>query len=342
MGPRSLRCRGAERALVAAATYAITSIGIAGCPGSDPAPQVAWREAFPSEAFGTMSGVWGSGPNDVFIVGGRPEQGEVHHFDGNQWAPMTVPNVPLLVWAYGFGPDDVFAVGLDGAVVHYNGDAWQTVESGVTEDLWGIFGFSRDELWIVGGEPMAGEPVILHFDGAGTFRRMPVDAAENRRGAHALFKVWGIDGRLFAVGQLGLILEYDGDRWVYAPAGAEADQDFVSLWGTAGDHIVAVGGRSNARIAVFDGSAWRTSSPPQIGGLNAVYMAEPDEAIVGGVFGYVGAFAPSSGALQDESQDVTRLDVHAIWGDGAGRHYAVGGFFLEPFDGFALIREVVE
>jgi hypothetical protein len=209
----------------------------------------------------------------------------------------------------------------------------------VTEDLWGIFGFSRDDLWIVGGDPFAGDPIILRYDGS-AFTPYTVDPSDNPQGAKSLFKVWGIGSELFAVGQLGLILRFDGTGWVGTPAGAQANQDFVSLWGTSPDHIVAVGGRNNGRIATWDGSSWNTIAPPALGGLNAVHMAEPDYAVIGGIFGMVGRFEPATGEVVTESDPLTRVDIHAMWGDGQGKHYAVGGTFLEPHEGALLVRTV--
>lgn len=95
--------------------------------------------------------------------------------------------------------------------------------------------------------------------------------------------MWGIDGALFAVGQRGLVIRWDGGRWVESPAGANADQDFVSVGDRGRSHIVAVGGRSNGRVATWDGSAWTTLAPTGLGGLNAVAMSRPDEAVIGGI-----------------------------------------------------------
>ncbi|MCZ6654432.1 MAG: glucosyltransferase-I, partial [Planctomycetota bacterium] len=74
---------------------------------------------------GVLSAVWGSSADDVFVVGGKPSQGEIYHFDGAVWQAMHVPDVPLLVWVFGFGSDDVTAVGVGGGVVHFDGASWQ-------------------------------------------------------------------------------------------------------------------------------------------------------------------------------------------------------------------------
>ncbi|HWL94604.1 MAG TPA: hypothetical protein VNT79_13860, partial [Phycisphaerae bacterium] len=298
-----------------------------------PNPAV-WSAAFLTEGAGALSSVWGSGPEDVFIVGGKPEQGEVYHFDGNNWRRMNLPPVSMLVWVFGFGPNDVFAVGFEGGVIRYDGIQWQMLDTGTSESLWGVWGKSPDDLWIVGGDSA---PLILHFDGSAFTR---VEAPANDRDAESLFKVWGIGRKAFVVGDNGLILELiDGD-WEQVPGGADADDDFVSLWGTGESHIFAVGGRTSARVARYDGTAWTTHKPDATPGLNGAFL-DGSIAICGGVGGFVGSVDLSTGEVTAEESGAT-LDIHAVWGDGAGRHYAVGGRFSGNLEGIALVRTVGE
>ncbi|MCH8149729.1 MAG: hypothetical protein IH987_17370, partial [Planctomycetes bacterium] len=293
-----------------------------------------WSHAFDASLSGALSAVWGNSPDDVFVVGGTPEQGEIYHYDGEVWRVMRVPPVPILVWVYGFGPDDVYAVGVGGGAVHFDGSTWTALSTGTDEDLWGVWGRGPDDIWIVGGSVGQGEPVLLHYNGV-EFSSSAVPS--NDRNASSLFKVWGIGSKVFAVGERGLIIQYENGSWFSVPAGPDADEDFVSLWGTSEDHIVAVGGRSGARIAVYDGENWTTSKIAGVPGLNSVCMDEPDEAVVGGVEGYVGSFDPFTNTLTAESSN-TNLTVHGGWADGAGRYYAVGGRFVAPFVGVALVR----
>lgn len=301
----------------------------AGPPGAN------WEPAFDTALAGSVSSVWGTGPDDVFAVGGG-ERGTVFHYDGEAWSQMVVPDVPLLVWVYGWAPDDVIAVGTGGGVLRYDGTAWTSLDSGTTDDLWGVFGFTSDDVWIVGGDVFDGPPRLLHFDGS-AFTPSVLSDEQNPTGARALFKVWGIEDKLFAVGQLGLILEHTGGAWVRRPAGAEADDDFVSLWGTSRDHIVVVGGRANARIAVYDGQGFTTRAPTGIGGLNGVFLDERGKATVGGVLGTLGTYDVDKDEIVLDDVD-TFFDIHAVWDDGAGTTYAVGGNFLPPYRGIALKR----
>ena len=306
-------------------------------PKPEPQADGVWEQAFDTTEAPALFGVWGSGPHDVFIVGGTETTASIYHYDGGDWQPMEAPPVAALIWSIGFGPDDVFAVGLRGAVVHYDGRSWSVLDSGTEDDLWGIFGFERDDLWLVGGDPFGEEPTILHYDGQ-QFERHSVDPEHNAHGARALFKVFGIGERLFAVGSRGQAFEYRDGIWQNSPTGAAANQDFVSLWGTAEDDLVLVGGRANARIATFDGSGWNTRAEPGLGGLNAVHMPRRGLAVIGGVEGFVGRYEVGEDRIVAEEQDVTDLDVHAVWGDGQGKHYAVAGDFFPPYAGAALVR----
>jgi hypothetical protein len=67
-------------------------------------------------------------------------------------------------------------------------------------------------------------------------------------------------------------------------------------------------------------------------------MDQPDTAMIGGVNGFVGTFDVDSGEIHSEIP-TSSLDVHAMWGDGAGRTYAVGGTFLDgSHAGSAMVR----
>lgn len=304
-------------------------------PDAGPDPALAWDTAFQMTEAGSISSVWGTSPDNVYAVGGGP-LGTITHYDGSQWSLQTVPQVPLLVWVHGTGPTDIWAVGTGGGALHFDGVTWSKVETGVQTDLWGVFARSPTDVWVVGGYVDREQPVSLHFDGNG-FSIIEIPESENPLRASALFKVWGIGQKLFAVGQRGLILGWDGDGWVNQPAGAEANDDFVSLWGSSEDQIIAVGGRSNARIARYDGTSWHTIAPFGYGGINGVYMERPGEALIAGVFGLAGIYNLETDEIIEEDTQ-TRFDLHAIWSDGAGRAYAVGGNFLAPYAGVARIR----
>ncbi|MFQ5411808.1 MAG: hypothetical protein ACE5EC_05905 [Phycisphaerae bacterium] len=319
---------------------------------------------------GALSSVWGSGPDDVFVVGGTlcsqtqppdpscpvvppfclPDKAVIYHYDGSTWKQMSVPNGTLgLVWIFGFSPTDVFAVGKCGAMIHYDGMTWSSIAlpdslkiNGLFfPDLWGIWGQSRDTVWIVGGLCGLLQPVLIHFNAnTNTFTKVDPFPDTNSRDPCQLLKVWGIGSKTFAVGENGVILEHQGGmNWVIQSPGQAVSEKFVSLWGTSESNIVASGGQSKRYIGHYDGSSWSTYKQLDQAGLNAVYMDknEPNMAIVGGLGGFLGRYDPATNELVMEH--TAPIDIHAVWGDGNGRYYAVGATFLSPYnEGICLVR----
>ncbi|MGB0716057.1 MAG: hypothetical protein ACPGXK_09275 [Phycisphaerae bacterium] len=240
-----------------------------------------------------------------------------------------------MIWVFGFGPDDVYAVGVAGGFIRYDGVQWTSIETGQNDkNLWGIWGQSPDDMWIVGGNAFSGSPLILRYNGQ---TLTPYDVSTTPQ-IFTLFKVWGAGSRVFAVGQSGVIVEFNGTAWQQMDSGGATDQ-FISLWGTGEDNIVAVGGLVQPQVAHFDGSTWTTTvDNTSFFGLNAVYMTHPDQAIIGGANGFRGRFDVTSSMITTEEVTFSP-QVHAIWSDCNGRFYAVGGEFTGAYNGFYVVRE---
>ena len=76
---------------------------------------------------------------------------------GDSIAPNTTTT---LVWSkvlsgeyagvWGTSASDVWAVGYNGTILHYNGTNWSSVSSGATEPLYGVWGSSASDVWVVG------------------------------------------------------------------------------------------------------------------------------------------------------------------------------------------------
>jgi len=269
----------------------------------------------------------------VFLVGGNPDRAEIHHFDGTTWDRQILAGQELLIWVFGFSSEEAYAVGLGGTFLRWDGATWLPLATPTPQDLWGVWGTSGNDLYLVGGNIADGSPVILHYDG-NAFEDLSPAMEENPQGARALFKVFGVDDEVFAVGQLGLILEKTGGTFTRVPAGADANDDFVSLYGTSASDLTVVGGRGSARIARYNGSTFDTTRP-SAGGTNAVFV-DGERTHVGGIPGFVGLYEPETDTVTIEMR--TETAPHAMWGDGSGLVYAVGGDFAPPYRGLALVR----
>jgi hypothetical protein len=82
------------------------------------------------------------------------------------------------VW--GSSGSDVFAVGWDGLIIHYDGATWSPMDSGVSESLHGMWGSSGRDVFVLGARG-----TILHYSGTGWV------AMESGTARH-LQGVWGL------------------------------------------------------------------------------------------------------------------------------------------------------
>ncbi len=63
-----------------------------------------------------LFGVWGSGPNDIYVVG---DQGTILHFDGQKWSSQVSGTQVRLNSVWGSGPNDIYVVGDQGTVLYH-------------------------------------------------------------------------------------------------------------------------------------------------------------------------------------------------------------------------------
>jgi len=123
--------------------------------------------------------------------------GLIVHFDGNEWTEMTKVTSAGLQAVWGSSGRDVFAVGYGGAILHSDGTSWILMDSGTTETLSDVWGSSGDNVFVVGGNG-----TLLHYDG----RRWQQTSSPTTN------HLYGVCGKaaddVFAVGQYGTILHY--------------------------------------------------------------------------------------------------------------------------------------
>ena len=222
------------------------------------------------------------------------------------------------VW--GSGPNDVYAVGENGTIVHYAGAWWSTTPSGTTATLYDVWGSGRADVFAVGD---AG--TILHYDGTDW-------SAMDSTTTQPLNGVWGSGPNdVFAVGGDGTILHYDGSTWSVMSSGTT--EALADVWSSGPNDAFAVGGET---ILHYDGIAWSTMEHNQWvpdGGFSGVWGSGPNTvfAVTGKPSLYVGgaAFYRYDGALWSEWN--VRYPLHryqGIGGNGPNDVFVVGYDFV--------------
>ena len=162
------------------------------------------------------------------------------------WAKVVESPDAALLSVHGTSASNVYAVGADSGagplVLHWDGEIWESLDSGLTGDLWWVH--AVDDVVFMSGSDAH---VVRYQDGQ--FERMPTPGL----GKHTVFGVWAVSPEdVYAVGAVagrnGFIWHYDGTGWseVALPEDIPLDQNrdtppFFKAWGSSANDVCVVG-----------------------------------------------------------------------------------------------------
>lgn len=243
----------------------------------------------------SLRALWGLDEASLWAVGGfsigtQSDGAIVRHSSGTWLKDLrTAPNLPHLHDVRGVDGTNVFAVGERGAILSRASGAWDKLP-GLDYDsvsyeylskvFTGVWAESTDSVWVAGaelgpsseGRATAAEPgVMVHLqrrsDGAwGTqlYSANNADPALKLPAVAVLNRVWGNGlGDVWAVGQGGTILRWDGKSWKKEPSPANAP-----LYGIKGRPGRApwIAGDPDVLLR-WDGSTWQRNPVDNTGTL---------------------------------------------------------------------------
>jgi hypothetical protein len=246
----------------------------------------------------------------------------VQSFDGDEsyiysdttWSSMDSVSSYDLLACFGFSGTNVWAVGLQGTIVQYDGTRWikrlAPTASPTTNHLYGVWGLDPADLWVVG---QLG--TILHYDGTDWL-------AHTSGTVYDLAAVWGASATdVWAVGANGTALHYDGVSW--SPVATGITDTLRSISGTATNDIWAVG--DNEALLHWNGLVWTWFPPvtpgPPWDSISGVTMLAPADAWA---VGAVGETYHWDGLAWSLVVSPTTFNLHAVWGSSSSNVVAVG------------------
>jgi hypothetical protein len=175
----------------------------------------------------------------------------------------------------GSGPNDVWGNDLGaGYVGHFDGDTWamDPLSEPPAVGIASFWGSDRMHYW--GASNLS--PFALD---AGLVNELigPSDVPDASF-VGTFFSVWGMSAtNIWAVGQVGAIVHWDGGAW--SPLASPTVHDLHSVWGTGPADVWAAG--DNGTILHYDGGSWTTQSSPTTNDLRAIGGFGSDVWIVG-------------------------------------------------------------
>lgn len=302
----------------------------------------------------SLNGIWGSGPNDVWIVG-SPDL--TLHWDGARLLSATVATRQTLFGVWGSKKDDVWTFSAGNAMWHSagfvdageGGAGWSMFDGGGDGGGRGwpgpisaMWGRNANDIWAVGPfSPEIGMPTIWHCDGwrdgnpewffAQTSVPTPSDPAPHPE-ALSFNAIWGNpNSEVWIVGMSGKTrygkgLGGKGASWSAVNSGTSTD--LHAVWGSADGDVWAAGaGGTMRRFSRATGGTYVASQVPlpttaTIYGLTG-FAANDIWAVGSG--GVVLHYDGTIWTLVDVSiADKSKNDLYAVWGSGPDDVWVAG------------------
>ncbi len=328
-----------SRSALAALTAAALLAANAGCGPQDPtgpgggggggSPAPAWQVVYDgTELGGALLSVWGTGPDEVFTVGGplgnTGGSAVAYRFDGTSWKDLAPGGDDSFWWVSGTSSTDVWMVGEKGRMTHWDGAALTEYPRVTTATIWGVWAASPTDAWASAGTPGKGtaadNDVVLHWDGK-AWSKVPLPGAPLGR---SLNKIWGTSSDdLYAVGEFATVWHKKGAEWKLESDPPVAKSTLLTVFGCSASDVYAVGGSD---VIHSDGKGWSKVSVSLSNVVNGVTCGASGEVLLVGFGGLKQRLA--SGAWVDEFDKDPTGDLHGSWNDGHGAFWAAGGDFV--------------
>jgi hypothetical protein len=278
-----------------------------------------------------LRGIWGSGPDDVFVVGDNNSaySGEsiILHWDGTSWEPMDHERRNTLNDVWGRGPDDVYAAGR-GGVLHYDGSQWETIHDNLfIEAIWGT---PEGYLYAVGDperERLEDPGKIWRFDGS-IWEEIIIEYEPGQISDSSLWYtgVWAQDtNNIFVTHDRYHLVYYDGEQWnfVEAPNGEYLVWSFNAIWGSSASDVYAVSWGNT--ILHYDGERWdRVRRTGLRVSLEGIFGTAPDRIFVVGDSATVLSFNGSSWRRLSYDENRPSTCFEDVWASPEGDLFVVG------------------
>jgi hypothetical protein len=189
------------------------------------------------------------------------------HFDAAPPIPVAAnPTLPNFFDVWGFGPNDIWAVGSAGLIMHWDGASWTEAEAPKVGDLLGISGVpatetTGPELYAVG---LGG--AILHYDGnVWTQQQMPFGDGGVPLGMDLHAVAANRPGNAVAVGIDATVIQTTDAGATWTLVRVPTQETLNGVWVPPGGEAGVIVGNLGT-ILEWDGSAWQRR---RISGLTA-------------------------------------------------------------------------
>ncbi len=296
---------------------------------NQPAPKAYWTEDYVAKNGNVLlNGIWGSAPNNIFVVG---NEGTILRHESS-WGSQTSGTTNNLkgVWGNQTGTA-IYVVGAGGKVLKTidNGEHWTPMVSNTTKELNAVWGSADNNIFAVGESG-----TIRHYDGDGDNNGSPDDIWEIMTSGTTvkLLGVWGnsATGHVYAVGNSDFddywkrtVLHYYEGSWHTEDAGNGVP--LMSSWGSSATDIKSAG--SFGGLIEYNGTGWKQTGGPTEKTFNAMWGSSSTNIFAVGYGGVIAHYDGTRWSIREPkpTPPATPDDLYGVWGVSSPiRVYAVG------------------
>ncbi|MBX3199462.1 MAG: hypothetical protein KF894_15115 [Labilithrix sp.] len=347
---KRVREQGAHRAASSMALVGLLGLGafIANCAEADSSDDEASPsvDASAGEEAGHDAGTVGDGSAAAVDAEVDPCEASEDGCADPVWIPVATgqPSGLGLSSVWGSGPNDVWAVGATGSVIHWDGTTWTSTSIETNYSLQSVYGTGPNDIWVVSTASLIYRSTGFS-NGTATFvRETPV--FENALGPATvgpLFAVWAagpgdvwISGRhrMSKAGQLETSWRTrPGDGGVaWAPLNGFGDNNGVyGIWGAGANDVWMVGSKgtttsfaSHTSGAPADGGmpTWTEVDTATFAVLNSICGTGPNDVWAVGNSGTIRQY--TGGATWEIVDSPTSQNLRGVWAAATDDVWAVG------------------
>ena len=266
------------------------------------------------------------------------------------WTSVTPAiSTKTLYAVWGTSPSDVYAVGNNGTILHFNGTDWSADTSNTTGQLLSIWGSSPTNIYVVGNEETGvNRATLLRKKTSGTTWEFEeaVDATTQAPFDYNLTTVWGLSANnVYVSDEFGDPYVFDGMGWIkFEPVPPVGTYPLTGIWAVNSTTLFVTDQNSNGvRRYGKDGiNDWTYDSTECTGNLNEIWGISINDIYVAGSGGYIGHFngAEWKGVTSNTAKTLvsihgsSAINIIAVGVQGAIVHNKGAGFIDESFNTF--------
>lgn len=222
-------------------------------------------EVMTTPGVGTIYGLWGTSPTDMWAVGGESDAtgGFAWRLVGDVWTPeaslpANVPTDAALWKVYGTATDDAWLVGSNGVTLRWDGAALVAVDTGVGSSLFTVH--ERDGLYAAVGGLASG--IIVENTGGPSWTNVTPEPPPPGLAGVTL----GPEGSGIAVGFEGSVYTRSTAGWLSEDPGLQVRQNLHGSWIDDEGGLWTVGGQTltppfNEGVMLHRGAPVPTGGP---------------------------------------------------------------------------------